>query len=116
MRRAEAGIGGHGGHVRREGDEHAGAAGKRALGGNIDDHGDRGGVKIFDDLFGGIEQAARGIQPDDEAFVALVGSRFEGAVDVSGSGGSDSPVNLDQADLSGAGRPAEEQPQNQHGP
>ena len=50
-------------------------------------------------LRGGIQQSARGIQLDDETFVALTGGDLQSPGNITGGGGSDGTSNLDQPHL-----------------
>ena len=99
--RADGGVGGHGRHVGRQGDERPGAGRSRAGRGDIHDGGNGVAEEFLDDFLGGIEQAAGGVKLNDEAGVLFGGGLVDGAGYVGGGGGPDRSVNFDQANLPG---------------
>ena len=68
-------------------------------GSDIHDRRDLRSVELLDNLLGGIERAARGVELDDQAGVVALGGDINGAGDVAGGGRADGAVDLDQADI-----------------
>ena len=89
----DAGARRHGRDIGRHGNKATGAS--RACSGrvNIDNRGDGRGIKRFDDLFGGIEQAARRIELDNQADVVVLCGKTNGALDIGRGDRADSAGN-----------------------
>ena len=97
------GAGGHRGDVSGFEDKDAGGASARAGRGDVDDDGNRGRRKLFDDVASGIDEPAGRIEFDEDGFVVIGGGGFEGASDVFGGDGLDGVVDDDFQDLGGGG-------------
>ena len=99
MGRADAGVGRHRGHVGGQSDENTRAPRARAGRRDIDHGRHFRGVKRLDDLFGGFEQAAGGVELNDEALVVLRRSFVNGAGDIALGGRADGAIDFNQPHL-----------------
>ena len=89
---ADACAGGHGGELAGGGDEGAGGGGEGTAGGDVDDGGDLVLEEGFDDVLGGGEVAAGGVELEDDDFSAVFEALFEDALDVALGDGVDVAV------------------------
>jgi len=78
---------------------------------DIDHHRHLGGVQALHDFLGGVEQAARRIEFEEEAGVLAVAGDINGSGNVAGAGRADGAVDTDEADSPGVrGSPGSRRP------
>ncbi len=106
-----SGIGaiGHGGDVGGLEDEESGGGGAGAAGRDEDDDGDRRRFDFGDDLAGGVEQAAGGVELDEQGGGVTRCGGVDGAGDALGGDGLDGAVDAQAQDLRGGRKGCDEQ-------
>ncbi len=106
-----SGIGaiGHGGDVGGLEDEESGGGGAGAAGRHEDDDGDGGRFDFGDDFAGGVEQAAGGIDLDQQSGGVTRPGGIDGARDPFGGDGLDGAVDVEAQDLRGGREGSDEQ-------
>lgn len=97
------GAGSHGGDVGGFEDEESGGGGAAAAGGDVEDDGHGRGDDFFDDVAGGIDEASRSVDLDEDGLIVVGGGGVEGASDEFGGDGLDGVVDGDAQDVGGAG-------------
>ena len=106
-----SGIGavGHGGDVGGLEDEESGGGGAGSAGRDEDDDRDGGGFDFGDDLAGGVEQSAGGVEFDEQGSGVTRLGGVDGAGDALGGDGLDGAVDVKAQDLRGGRKGCEEQ-------